>query len=112
MTGRYLDVHLDGRLCGRLTQSTSGNVTFEYDSAYRASDDATPLSLSMPLTAAVHRKRAVMPYLQGLLPGSEEALRSIARRYSVSANIPFALLEHVGIDAAGAIQLVPPSATA
>ncbi|SDU85372.1 type II toxin-antitoxin system HipA family toxin [Jiangella alkaliphila] len=112
MTGRHLDVYLDGRLSGRLTQSASGNVTFEYDEAYRASDDATPLSLSMPLTAAVHRKRAVLPYLQGLLPDSEEALGAIARRYSVSANNPFALLEHVGIDAAGAIQLVPPGETA
>lgn len=112
MTGRYLDVHLDGRLCGTLTQSNDGNVTFEYDGAYRASGDATPLSLSMPLAAAVHKKRAVLPYLNGLLPDSEEALRAIARRYSVSANNPFALLEHIGVDAAGAIQLVPPGGTA
>lgn len=108
MTGRHLDVYLDGRLGGRLTQSDGGNVTFEYDNDYRTSDDATPLSLSMPLAAAVHRKRAVLPYLQGLLPDSEEALAAIARRYSVSANNPFALLGHVGVDAAGAIQLVPP----
>jgi serine/threonine-protein kinase HipA len=112
VTGRYLDVYLDGRLCGRFTQSGQGNVTFEYDDAYRASDDATPLSLSMPLAAAAHRKRAALPYLHGLLPDSEEALRAIARRYLVSANNPFALLEHIGVDAAGAIQLVPPGETA
>lgn len=112
MTERYLDAYLDGRLCGRVTQTTSGNVTFEYDHAYRAADDATPLSLSMPLSGSVHRKRAVLPFLQGLLPDSDEALRAIARRFSVSANNPFALLEHIGIDAAGAIQLVPPGTTA
>jgi serine/threonine-protein kinase HipA len=112
VTGRSLDVYLDGRFCGRLTQANDGNVTFEYDSAYRASDDATPLSLSMPLTAAVYKKRAVLPYLQGLLPDSNEALQAIARRFSVSANNPFALLEHVGVDAAGAIQLVPSGETA
>lgn len=107
MTGRSLDVYLDGRLCGWVTQTSSGNLTFEYDGAYRNSGDATPLSLSMPLTGSVHRRRAVLAYLQGLLPDSDEALRAIARRYSVSANNPFALLEHIGIDAAGAIQLVP-----
>lgn len=107
MRGRELDVYLDGRWCGRITQSSEGNLTFEYDDAYRTSSAATPLSLSMPLTAALHRKRVVLPYLQGLLHDSEEALRAIARRYSVSANYPFALLEHVGVDAAGAIQLVP-----
>ena len=112
VAGRHLDVYLDGRLCGRLTQSNDGNVTFEYDSAYRTSGDATPLSLSMPLIAAVHRKRAVLPYLQGLLPDSDVALGAIARRYSVSANNPFALLEHIGVDAAGAIQLVPLGGTA
>jgi serine/threonine-protein kinase HipA len=99
-------------MTGRLTQSSSGNVTFEYDEGYQSLDDATPLSLSMPLAVGVHKRRAVLPYLQGLLPDSDEALSAIARRYSVSAANPFALLEHVGGDAAGAVQIVAPGTLA
>ncbi|MFT4028671.1 MAG: HipA domain-containing protein [Protaetiibacter sp.] len=108
MTDRSLEVFLDGRRCGELTQSRDGNLTFSYELGYRESDDATPLSLSMPLAAVTHRKRAVLPFLHGLLPDSEEALSAIARRYSVSPNNPFALIEHIGADVAGAIQIVPP----
>lgn len=112
MTDRRLDVHLDGRIAGRLLQSTSGNLTFTYDAGYRARSDATPLSLSMPLATADHRKRAVLPWLQGLLPDNDDALRAIARRFGVSPGNPFALLEHTGADAAGAVQIVGAQALA
>lgn len=112
MKDRDLDVYIDGRACGRLSQTSTGNLTFTYDEAYRQDEDATPLSLSMPLAAAVHKKRAVLPYLQGLLPDSKTALSAIARRYTVSPNNPFALLEHIGPDAAGAVQIVPRGAGA
>jgi len=109
---RELSVHLDGVLCGTLAQNTSGNLTFTYDEAYRSSPTATPLSLSMPLTAAVHRRRVAMPYFQGLLPDSEPALDAISRRYAVSSRNPFAMLEHVGLDVAGAVQITPHGAEA
>lgn len=105
-----LVVYLDGERCGTVEQTTTGNVTFEYDEEYRLRPGATPLSLSMPLAAATHRKRAILPYLQGLLPDSEEALNAIARRYAVSTRSPFALLKHVGADVAGAVQIVSPEA--
>jgi len=65
---RALDVFMDGTACGRVEQSPSGNLTFRYKPEYQAIPDATPLSLSMPLAAASHKKRAVLPFLQGLLP--------------------------------------------
>ena len=104
---RRLDLYLDGTLAGRLAQSSSGDLSFVYDDAYRALPDATPLSLAMPLATARHRKRVVLPWLQGLLPDNADALRAIARRFQVSANNPFALLEYVGRDVAGAVQVVP-----
>lgn len=107
MTDRCLDVYLDGRPAGVLTQSGAGNLTFGYAEEYRSRPDATPLSLSMPLTARLHRRRPVLAYLQGLLPDSDEALTAIGRRYGVSPANPFALLEHIGADAAGAVQIVP-----
>lgn len=74
-----LRVYLDGELCGTVEQSSSGNITFRYEPAYRGGGEPTPLSLSMPLAASIHKKRAILPYLQGLLPDSEDALRAMAR---------------------------------
>lgn len=111
MTVRELEVYLDGVLCGTLSQDSNGNLQFVYDDEYRQAPHATPLSLSMPLSASRHKKRVVLPYLQGLLPDNQEALNAIARRFSVSANNPFALIEHVGVDVAGAVQVVHPGAS-
>ncbi|TAJ46449.1 MAG: type II toxin-antitoxin system HipA family toxin [Herbiconiux sp.] len=100
-----LEIYLDGVECGVVTQTSTGNITFHYDESYRRTQ-RTPLSLSMPLAASTHKKRAILPYLQGLLPDSEDALTAIARRYSVSAKSPVALLSHIGSDVAGAVQIV------
>ncbi len=112
MTASELAVFLDGTLAGALTQSTAGSLEFRYDDAYRSRADATPLSLSIPLASAAHKARIVRPWLQGLLPDSEEALRALGRRFGVSPANPFALLEHVGADAAGAVQILPPGQVA
>jgi serine/threonine-protein kinase HipA len=103
---KQLDLYLDGVRCGTVAQSSSGNLTFDYDEAYRTIPDATPLSLSMPLAAMTHKKRSILPFLQGLLPDNDDALRAMATRFAVSANNPFALLEHVGTEVAGAVQLI------
>jgi len=112
MSTRELHVFLDGTLAGQLTQSGGGDLRFVYDNAYRQQNAATPLSLSMPLTAREHRKRVVLPFFQGLLPDSEQAIRAIARRFDVSERNPFALLEHVGADVAGALQVLAPDTAA
>ncbi|WP_350224919.1 HipA N-terminal domain-containing protein [Arthrobacter sp. efr-133-TYG-104] len=70
---RALDVFMDGKLCGRVEQTQSGNLTFRYTPDYQTSPDATPLSLSMPLAATAHKKRAVLPFLQGLLPDGDRS---------------------------------------
>lgn len=107
MTARRLDVYLDGVFAGRLEQTTAGDIAFDYDERYRSAVDPTPLSLSMPLSAVHHRKRVVLPWLQGLLPDGDAALQAMSRRFGVSPRNPFALLARVGADAAGAVQIVP-----
>jgi serine/threonine-protein kinase HipA len=108
VTDRRLHVYLDGLFCGSLLQSAVGALSFRYDEDYRADAEATPLSLSMPLSTQVHKQRVVLPWLQGLLPDSDEALSAMGRRWGVSPRNPFALLEHVGADAAGAVQIIAP----
>lgn len=108
MADRHLAVHMDGIPAGTMSMTGSGNLSFTYDDAYRSDPASTPLSLSMPKPIARHKRRAVMPFVQGLLPDNEQALDSLATTYQVSAASPFAILEHIGGDVAGALQLLPP----
>lgn len=111
-----LRVYMDGVLCGVVTQSAAGDVRFVYDEAYRSAAGATPLSLSMPLVLAEHRKRVVVPYLEGLLTDNLAARRAIAQRFDVNPQNPVAIVAHVGTDVAGALQFTttdepPPDAS-
>lgn len=103
----YLDVYLDGVLAGRLTQASGGAVTFCYDGTYLARRTPTPLSLSMPLSGSQHSNRVVTAWLDGLLPDNLGVREEWGRRFQVSPRNPFALLRHVGRDAAGAVQVLP-----
>lgn len=105
---RELSAYLDGVLTGTFSMTGAGALGFRYDEKYRLSSTATPMSMSMPLQRADHKNRVALPFLQGLLPDNAQALSAIGSTYGVSANSPFALLEHVGADVAGALQLLPP----
>jgi serine/threonine-protein kinase HipA len=111
MATRELDLYLDGVLAGTARMSSAGSLTFAYDEAYLRDPAATPVSMSMPLDVREHKNRAILPYLQGLLPDNAQALASIATTYGVSASSPFAMLEHIGRDVAGALQFVPSGAS-
>ena len=102
-----LSAYVDGVRAGTFAQTTRGSLSFTYDYEYRRRRDATPLSLSMPLTRETHKNAAASAYLKGLLPDSDGRLRELGVEYHVSARNPFAILTHIGRDAAGAVQLLP-----
>lgn len=105
-----LDAYLDGTLIGKVQQSDGGSVSFTYDPDYQ-STSRTPLSLSMPLERSKHGNKVVGAFVAGLLPDSEGRLKSLAQQYRVNWKNPVALLEHIGADAAGAVQLLPAGAS-
>lgn len=100
-----LIVLADGRIMGEIRRSRTGRLTFIYDDDWRASSNAYPLSLSMPLVVAEHEHGRIEPWLWGLLPDNEAILARWAQRFQVSPRNAFALLGAVGEDCAGAIQL-------
>ena len=102
-----LSVLLQGQVVASVEQEGS-RLSLTYEDHWRESDDAFPVSLSMPLALPRHDDRVIRPFLEGLLPDNAHVLEAWARRFSVSARNPFALLRHVGEDCAGAIQLVAP----
>ena len=106
--GKRLVVLYDGLRVAEVSQSRDGRLTLVYDGEWRGSRHAVPLSLSLPLSDSTHDDRTVRAFLWGLLPDSERVLERWARDYQVSARNPFALLQHVGEDCAGAAQFVSP----
>ncbi|HMR49466.1 MAG TPA: type II toxin-antitoxin system HipA family toxin [Arachnia sp.] len=107
---KELRVYLDGVPVGVLTQTRQGALGFTYDDDYLARPQPTPLSLSMPPRPGVFSARVVRAFLDGLLPDNQAVRERWGVEFGVSANNPFALLRHVGRDAAGAVQILPADA--
>jgi len=103
---RQLDVWLGDRLAGRLT-ADDGGLRFDYDADYRDSSDATPLSMSLPLTRDQHASAAVTGFFEALLPEHGPARERLGLESGVSRSNVFGLLAYVGRDLPGAVCIVP-----
>ncbi len=103
---RALDIWWDGQLAGQLTQDDHGELGFAYAAEWLERESAPALSASLPKRADPYSRRACRPFFGGLLP--EEGQRdAAARALGVSPQNDFALLERLGGDVAGALQLLP-----
>jgi len=110
MMVRALDVWWDGRLVGQLSQNQHGELGFAYSPGWLQNDDAPPLSASLPKRVEPFSRRECRPFFGGLLP--EESQRdAAAQALGVSRGNDFALLDRLGGDVAGALQLLPPGET-
>lgn len=104
---RRLAVLLNGREIGEVWQDTQGRLGFGYNESWRDAADAYPLSFSLPLPRAKHGDGPVRAYLEGLLPDNDGILKLWGRKLGVSPRNVFALLEHLGEDCPGAVQILP-----
>ncbi len=109
MSNGELVVLLWASKAGLVRCDRDGRLTFTYDDGWRQRDDATPLSLSMPLARSRHPHASIDAWMWGLLPDNASVLANWGRRFQVSPRNAFALLRHVGEDCAGAVQFVPPA---
>ena len=104
---RTLDIWWNGRLVGQLTQNQHGELGFAYAPEWLNDAEALPLSASLPKRAEPFSRRECRPFFGGLLP--EESQRdAAAQALGVSRANDFALLDRLGGDVAGALQLLPP----
>ena len=103
---RVLDIWWDGRHVGQLTQDQHGELGFTYVSEWIDNNLAPPLSASLPKRAEPFSRRECRTFFGGLLP--EEGQRdAAAQALGVSRANDFALLDRLGGDVAGALQLLP-----
>ena len=106
---RQLEVWTFGTPIGLLTQ-VEGRLGFAYSPDWLVSDQATPLSQSLPLQAEPFDDRATRPFFAGLLPEGDKR-RLVAQALGVSRQNDFALLDGIGGECAGAVTLLEPGQT-
>lgn len=91
---------------GTLQQTRGGQKLFSYAPSWLDKENATPMSLSMPLTEEVYSGNNLENYLWGLLPDNLDVLGRWGSHFQVSSRNTFGLLKHVGRDVAGALSFV------
>lgn len=90
---------------GVLTEDENG-YTFQYDSAYLQSNEAEPISLTMPLTHKPYNEKVLFPFFDGLIP--EGWLLDIAEKsWKINRRDRMSLLLACCKDCIGAVSVVP-----
>ncbi|MGK5027168.1 HipA N-terminal domain-containing protein [Janthinobacterium sp. RB2R34] len=107
-TSRVLDVWMNGELVGAWTLQGQGH-RFSYADTWFASPYARSLSLSLPMTqgTAPFTDARVENYFDNLLPDSLDIRKRVALRFGASSIRAFDLIEKIGKDCVGAVQLMP-----
>ncbi|MFM0639998.1 type II toxin-antitoxin system HipA family toxin [Paraburkholderia metrosideri] len=105
---RALSVWANGERVGVWRLPTRGPMEFAYDPAWVASPAGRPLSLSLPFAPGnvAHKGPRVLNYFDNLLPDSEAIRKRIAQRYQTDTLDAFDLLQAIGRDCVGAVQLL------
>lgn len=107
--GRGLSLWMNGQRVGTWVLPTRGPMELRYEPDWMASAAGRPLSLSLlfPADPAQPLKGpAVGHYFDNLLPDHPDIRRRIATRFRTGDTDPFSLLEAIGRDCVGAVQLL------
>ena len=101
----FIDTVLAGVVSGEPTP-TGRRLLFNYEAAYLAAGDRTPLSLSIPTDTGIHD---ITAWVDGLLPDDRDTRRQWARELQAPGADAMSLLATpVGLDCAGAVQFCAP----
>ncbi|QIE27690.1 Serine/threonine-protein kinase toxin HipA (plasmid) [Caballeronia sp. SBC1] len=105
---RALSVWVNGLRMGVWRIPTRGPMELAYDPEWAASDASRPLSLSLPipLDNAPLKGDRVLNYFDNLLPDSEAIRKRIGQRFRTDTLDAFDLLQAIGRDCVGAVQLL------
>src|SRR5690606_627869 len=104
---RELSVAMNGLLVGEWTRLPAGEQQFRYAPSWLEQLQAVPISLSMPLSRDAFRGDVVRNYFDNLLPDSTETRRRSEGQLGATSDQPFDLLESMGRDCVGALQIYP-----
>jgi serine/threonine-protein kinase HipA len=104
-----LHIWMNGLPVGVWTTLRTGAPVLRYREDWVHAEEGRALSLSLPFTANLeHRGAVVEHYFDNLLPDSADIRRRLRRRFRARSDDPFDLLAAIGRDCVGAVQLLPP----
>lgn len=108
MSTSALGVWMNGEAVGTWSVER-GTPVFRYDRGWLDSPKRRSLSLSIPITATREtRGDVVANYFDNLLPDNDRIRARLARRFRTRGADAFSLLQAIGRDCVGAVQLLPP----
>jgi len=103
---RRLIVWWNGARVGQLALNDYGEPEFVYAEDWLATSNARPVSASLPLQPEPFDRRVTLPFFEGLLPEASQRT-AIAQALGISERNEFRLLEEIGGEVAGAIEVWP-----
>ncbi len=103
-----LALHMNGERVGTW-RINSGVEELTYEPSWMQSSHGRPISLRFPFTPGEVRYTGpeVHNYFENLLPDTRSIRDRLAQRFGVTSTSAFALLEALGRDCVGALQLQP-----
>ena len=101
-----LRVCLNNRLVGHLLKEPRGTIEFSYDQSWLDWENASPVSLSLPLREDDYRGEPVVAVFENLLPDSDSLRRRVAEKVGARGADAYSLLEAIGHDCVGALQFM------
>lgn len=101
-----LTVFQNGQEVGVLERAINGAVSFNYSSTWLDRDDATPISLSLPLRETPYSGTEASYFFDNLLPDNDAIRRKIASQVKAASERPFDLLHSIGQDCVGSLQFL------
>lgn len=108
-----LSVWMNGEHVGTWTRTAASTHEFRYADSWLASPAARPISLAFPLRPSAEPYRTgVEAYFDNLLPDNRQIRERIHRRFKTESTAVFDLLQQIGRDCVGALQLLPIDAEA
>jgi serine/threonine-protein kinase HipA len=107
-----LDIWMNGRLVGVWRKIRGDRDQLIYHEAWLKDPQFRPLSLSLPVTASREiTSPLVRHYFDNLLPDNSQIRERIRKRFHVRSAESFDLLQQIGRDCVGAVQLMPQGKT-
>lgn len=103
---KSLYVYINGESVGILHRQSTGELEFKYTTDWIQNSEAYPISLSLPLSVRSHKGSVVSNFFENLLPDNKNILERIQARFQAKSTRCFDLLEHIGLDCVGALQLL------
>ncbi len=97
------NVFVQNRRAGVITETDQG-YEFAYDREYLASEDALPVSITLPLADETYRSSTLFPFFDGLIPEGW-LLNVVERNWKIDSKDRFGLLLVACNDCIGDVRI-------